>query len=157
MTTSIISLAGDNLIRLSPLFYIFRNYTYLSDKYQALCDGFRGQRSLLLGFFDIYQAWLSPDDGELRLHGRSFCCDSYGCRSPLIRDRPSWQRTCGSQRRWRSAGTQRLLSLRQSLGRRLAVGQPLPLQRQGGSGIPEQSLPGLRRPSVRFERCHMAW
>ena len=49
MTTSIISLAGDNLIRLSPLFYIFRNYTYLSDKYQALCDGFRGQRSLLLG------------------------------------------------------------------------------------------------------------
>ena len=61
---------------------------YLSDKYQVLGDGFRRQRSLLLGVFDIYQAWRSPDDGELRLHGRSFCSDSYGCRSPLFRDRP---------------------------------------------------------------------
>ena len=62
--------------------------SYLSDKYLAFGDGLRRQRSLLLGFFDIYQAWHSPDDGELRLHGRSFCCDSYGCRSPLFRDRP---------------------------------------------------------------------
>ena len=49
-----------------------------------------------------------------------------------------------------------VVSLRQSLGRRLAVGQPLPLQRQGGSGFSEQSLPGLRSPAVRFGRCRMA-
>ena len=105
---------------------------------------------MLSGFFGISHAKRNVRPGKCLFRRRTACSLIGGSGNALFSDGSSGQRAAGRLRRWFSDRTERLLSLRQTMGCGCGSDfrQPSSVLRKGGAGISESSL-------CRFRGAHV--